>query len=362
MATTHVSADAPGTMGTQSNWKRLDRWGRRTIGAGLSGGVMVALPALLAGAAPANAAALAVPRLLVAASPSTTVGLQIFANVNLMNAAQPTGTLTFRLFGPADASCTSAPVFVSTVPVTGTSVNSQRFTSDRAGTWRWTASYSGDEANTAAGPTSCAEPAAAVIVDKARTVLSVAALPEAGGSIRASARLSGGVAPTGRITFSLSPPGDTFCNSQVFTSTVDVGGAGDYRSAAYTPSATGTYKWRAAYTGDANNRGVSITSCLDPGAAVTVTSVAPGPAPTSSTSNTTAAPPTTLAAKTAATPAASPSTTTAASPAASPATTGSPATARPAAGVCAILQVLRGPFAFAGDLVPALLRAAGCSA
>src|SRR5215212_908930 len=160
---TTQSADAPGTMGTQSNWKRLNRWGRRTIGAGLSGGVMVALPALLAGAAPANAAALAVPRLLVTASPSATVGLQIFANVNLMDAAQPTGTLTFRLFGPADASCTSAPVFVSTVPVTGTSVNSQRFTSDRAGTWRWTASYSGDAANTAAGPTSCAEPAAAVI-------------------------------------------------------------------------------------------------------------------------------------------------------------------------------------------------------
>lgn len=236
----------------------------------ITGRAWLAVVAVLSVAAPVSASITTGPTLTVTASPSTRIGLQVFANVNITSASTPTGTLTFRLFGPSDPACASVPAFTSTVAVTGTSVNSQRFVTDQAGTWRWTASYSGDAANGAVGPTPCAEPTAAVVVEKARTVLSLAAPAADGTSIHGSATISGGVAPTGNITFSLSPPGDTFCNTPVFTSTVPVAGNGTYQSAPFTASLAGDYTWRASYSGDADNLGVSVTPCLDVDARVTV--------------------------------------------------------------------------------------------
>lgn len=306
----------------------------------------------LAAAAPAHAAGLATPRLLVAASPSTRVGLQVFANVNLMNAASPTGSMTFRLYRPGDPSCGSAPAFVSTVPVATTSVNSDRFTADQAGTWHWTAAYSGDAANAATGPTSCADAGAAVLVDKARPVLSVTAAAPAGGAIRARATLAGGVAPAGNVTFVLSPPGDTFCNSHVFTSTVAVNGAGTYESAPYAAQALGTYRWRASYTGDADNLAVNLTGCLDANAAVSVTSLAPATTTTTGPANPGGPP-------------AAPAGGTPRPVGPAPTPTPTPAPAPPAAltaPTCTVLQVLDRAFrVFAGDLFTALGRALGCA-
>ena len=62
----------------------------------------------------------------------------------------------------------------------------------------------------------------------------------------------------------------------MITSTVPVNGNGNYDSAAFTPRVSGTYKWRASYSGDANNLALGPTSCLDPNESVTV-NVAPGP-------------------------------------------------------------------------------------
>ncbi len=100
---------------------------------------VLAVAALLTAAGPvvgsAVSAASVTPTLISTASPTVTVGRQIFDNVNLLGGANPSGTVTFRLFGPGDAGCTT-PIFSSTVAVIGSSVNSALFTTSAAGIYR----------------------------------------------------------------------------------------------------------------------------------------------------------------------------------------------------------------------------------
>lgn len=243
------------------------------LGAGMGMARAGATPVGAAGAASVdNGASASAPQVTVTASGATSVGLQVFANVNFSGATNPTGTLTFRLFGPSDPSCVSSPVFTSTVPVAGTSVNSDHYSTTIAGTYRWEASYSGDAGNGPAGPTACASSTAAVIVGKAMTNIAVTAAAPSAGTIRASAAVTG-YSPTGTTTFYLTPPGDTFCSgTPVFTSTISVNGTGSYWSAPYTPPVGGQYKWRATYSGDFNNQFSPMSACLDSNAAVSVQS------------------------------------------------------------------------------------------
>ena len=59
---------------------------------------------------------------------------------------QPTGTVTFELFGPDDFGCDEPPIFTSTRPLPDNlTVTSESFTPTEPGTYRWMAEYSGDE-------------------------------------------------------------------------------------------------------------------------------------------------------------------------------------------------------------------------
>ncbi|PZR68193.1 MAG: hypothetical protein DLM66_09715, partial [Candidatus Dormiibacter spiritus] len=76
----------------------------------------------------------------------------------------PTGTVTFDVYGPNNGTCSGAPVFTSTNPVTGSGTAvSDPFAPTLAGTYRVIATYSGD-ANYAASASACADPAEAVTV------------------------------------------------------------------------------------------------------------------------------------------------------------------------------------------------------
>ena len=80
-----------------------------------------------------------------------------------------------------------------------------------------------------------------------------------GDSISDVATLSG-VTPTagGTITFKLYGPNDANCTGTVVdTKVVNVSGPGNYPSGAVTPTAVGTYRWTANYSGDANNQSAS---------------------------------------------------------------------------------------------------------
>jgi hypothetical protein len=227
---------------------------------------------------PFSTAGKSTPQLSLTASGSTSIGLQIFANSNLSGGSAPTGSITFRLFGPGDTTCASA-MFTSTVPVSGQSMNSAHYTTAAAGTYRWTSAYGGDTNNNPVGPTSCSAPSASVVVQVAATGLSVTGPAPSAGAIHGVATLAGGINPTGTISFLLSGPGDQFCSQAIFTSSVAVvSGNGAYSSGSYHPTTTGTYRWRASYSGDTNNGATAVTACLDQNDSVNVTSVSQPPA------------------------------------------------------------------------------------
>ena len=120
------------------------------------------------------------------------------------------------------------------------------------------ATYSGD-ANNAGIATACNvvnENVVVAPVGAALTTLTTQASPGVtlGGVISDTATLSGGLAPTGTITFKLYGPNDATCTGvAIFTSTVPVNGNGSYPSGSFAPTLAGTYRWIVNYSGDANN-------------------------------------------------------------------------------------------------------------
>jgi len=248
------------------------------------------------------------------ASGTVAVGGNISDSAALSGGFNPTGTITFKLYGPGDTTCSTA-IATSTATVNGNgSYGSAPFTTGAVGTYNWTAGYSGDTDNTAAGPTACG--AESVTVTKASPSIATTAsgTVPAGGKISDSATLSGGFKPTGTITFKLYGPGDTTCQTAIATSTATVSGNGTYGSAVFTTVGAGTYNWIASYGGDANNNPAGPTACGAESVKVTpqvltgrayglsanattlglpLLSIAPTPdtGPVSVTSNTTVAPP-----------------------------------------------------------------------
>ncbi len=101
------------------------------------------------------------------------------------------------------------------------------------------------------------------------------------GQLSDTATLSGRVTPVAgsTVSFTLYGPDDATCaGTPAFTSTVPypVTG-GPVSSASFTPTQAGTYRWRAAYSGDENNA-PAAGACNDPNANVTVTAVPAVPA------------------------------------------------------------------------------------
>ena len=91
---------------------------------------------------------------------SGTVGGTRLNDQATLQGVNPTGTISFSLFSPADPNCAGAPFFTQTVPVSG---NSTVSTSDGpvangAGTWHWVVSYSGDANNSPVSSTCPDEP------------------------------------------------------------------------------------------------------------------------------------------------------------------------------------------------------------
>jgi hypothetical protein len=234
---------------------RLHGLQRRLVG--WIGLVMLVWCGFAFAAAPAEA--LSTPALVTTASPGTSVGLQIFDVADLSGGNDPTGTVTFMLFGPGDTTCTT-PIVTSTVSVNGDGTyGSEHFTTAEAGTYEWEAVYSGDANNNPAGPTACGDPLETVVVSTATPTLSTFASEgvPAGGAVSDTATLAGGATPSGTLTFSLFGPGDATCSgTPVFTATISVSGDGHYLSGAFTVAAAGTYEWVSSYSGDADNGGV----------------------------------------------------------------------------------------------------------
>jgi uncharacterized repeat protein (TIGR01451 family) len=92
------------------------------------------------------------------------------------------------------------------------------------------------------------------------------------------ATLSGGINPTGTITFYVYGPDDSTCGATpAFSSAVTVTGNGQYNSGSFFPSKPGTYYFVASYSGDGNNKAFASV-CNDTNESVVVTARPPSQA------------------------------------------------------------------------------------
>ena len=189
------------------------------------------------------------------------------------------GTITFYAY--SDRGCTELVFTSSAISVSGGMATSNSFTPTGAGTYYWTAAYSGDAGNNpfttacgATGETLTVNPASPSIT----TLVSSASetLPTLTG-VTDSATLSGGHSPTGTITWNVYFDDGTCTSSPVFTSSaVTVTGNGAYTSTpSFTPaSGAGDYYWTASYTGDGNNDAFT-TACGASGETLIVNPASP---------------------------------------------------------------------------------------
>ncbi len=214
---------------------------------------------------------------LLARSPVTVlVGTAISDAALLAGGSAPTGTIDFQAFGPDDATCSGSPVFTDSQAVTGNGRYQSASFTPGEGTYRWVASYSGDGANAPVAG-ACNDTNESVVVVRTQPTLSTQASDSVavGGIVTDSANLSGGLSPTGTITFNLYGPADPTCTAApVFTSTQAVTGNFGYPSDPYIAPVIGTYRFVASYSGDALNAPVA-GACNDPDQSVTVVKALP---------------------------------------------------------------------------------------
>jgi hypothetical protein len=238
------------------------------------------------------------------ATPTASVGTPVSDTATVTGGAAPapapTGTVTFTVFGPDNATCTGAPIFTSAArPLGGgppPTATSGPFTPTAPGSYRWIAAYSGD-ANYPAVTSTCNDANETSVVAQAVATIATQATPAVtvGNPISDTATVTGAASPaplpTGTVTFTLFGPDDPSCaGPSIFTSAArPLGGpppappAVAATSDAFTPTTAGTYTWVAVYSGDANYPSVTSpcgapneASVVNPGA-VSITTSAVGP-------------------------------------------------------------------------------------
>ncbi len=215
------------------------------------------------------------PAIATVASPNIVLGSGTLTDqatvsglVSPVTSGPGAGTVEFRLYGPADTTCATPILTRSTVALTynagqttGSASSAPGFTPTQAGVYRWRAFYSGDANNLAVSGT-CNDPSESTVVTAAVAIETQASpnIALGSGTLTDQATVTGLTNPgAGSVEFRLYEPGDTTCSLSVFQSTVPLtlNGAHTVGTAtstpAFTPTRTGTYRWRAFYSGDANN-------------------------------------------------------------------------------------------------------------
>jgi hypothetical protein len=215
------------------------------------------------------------PSVSVSAPASGTAGSAISGSsivASLSGGSFPSGTMTFKVFGPQTSvptSCTSGGSTVGTASVSGNGSDSPSagFTPSSAGDYWWYATYGGDSHNNPAAST-CGAGMTETVIGKASPGLSASAPSSgtAGTNVDASsisAGLSAGASPSGSVTFRVFGPqasAPTDCSGGTTVGTASVSGNGSYSpSAGFTPSSAGDYWWYASYGGDPNNNQAAST-------------------------------------------------------------------------------------------------------
>lgn len=222
------------------------------------------------------------PQISVSSVPEAVVGDSVVVSSTLTGGYGPGGEITFRAYGPDDATCSGTPAFESSpVAVTGNDsyASTPGFVPEVGGAYRWVAEYSGD-ANNDDAESGCGEAGSVLTVAKQRPTLTTSSATDAetGSPITVKASLAGGHEPSGTVTFRVYGPDDANCSgSPAFESAaIPVDGAGSVDSPGFSPGAAGTYRWVASYSGDPGNDS-AISECGTAGSVSTVTAPPPPP-------------------------------------------------------------------------------------
>jgi hypothetical protein len=197
------------------------------------------------------------PTIATQASPAVGLGDGLISDTATVSGGhEASGRVVFALYGPADPACAHTALFSTSVPLSaGGTATSSGFGPARVGEYHWIATYVGD-ANNEAVAGSCGDPNESVTVGKATAGFETRAIERVtiGGEISDTATLSGAHDPTGSIHFALYGPDDATCTgTPIATDTVTVDQNRSFGSAPFTPTAPGTYRWIATYSGDADN-------------------------------------------------------------------------------------------------------------
>jgi parallel beta-helix repeat protein len=211
----------------------------------------------------------ATPTVTTLASPAGEVGTTITDTANVSGGANPTGTVSFALYGPGDSTCTTdllaSDNTFHNIALTNGSATTPDYSTTDAGTYHWVATYNGDLDNASTFTACGAEP---VTVAQATPDLATVASAggTVGGAIHDTANLTNGYNPGGDVNFELYAPGDTTCATDLVATNPSFKNialsSGTAGSPNYTTTLAGDYRWVVDYLGDSNNVSVS-SGCGD---------------------------------------------------------------------------------------------------
>ena len=199
----------------------------------------------------------------------------------------PARSVVFFLYGPSNPTCTpgqflkqftDTPTGTLGAPFTGP-VYAGPVTPTVAGTYHWTAQVDFN-GKIESGPTACSDEPESLT--KAAPKISTAA--SAGGvlgtSVTDTATLTGAVAPTGKVIFTLYPDSASCASGTGFVYQTPLPGISLSTTApfkavsgSYTPTSVGMFEWTATFLGDAGNMAVTSKCGDEP---VTISQAGPG--------------------------------------------------------------------------------------
>ena len=194
--------------------------------------------------------------------------------------AKAGGTITFKLYGPDDATCSNAPVFTSQpVTVTGDGTyNSGEFQPTQPGTYRWVATYSGNLPNTNTKAGACNDANESVTVTSVKSTIRSEQTFVLTDKAFVSAPEGGNLA--GTVKFELFPTSDC-TGTAIYTETKNVSGSSP-QNVSTTPqtftSPGSNLSWQLTYT-STNQAQKSIPASCQETSAVTISNGQPVESP-----------------------------------------------------------------------------------
>ncbi len=175
------------------------------------------------------------------------------------NGPVPTGTVNFGLYN--NGTCNGDPASSENlVTLSGGAADSTPFT-PASGSYGFKVTYSGDTHYS--GATGVCEPFTIIRVTPQITTLPNPTSANVGDTLNDSATLSGGLNPTGSITFDLYRPADSECLQSVYNQVVPLSGNSAATSPGFISDISGLWHWSASYSGDGNNNPIS-SNCNEP--------------------------------------------------------------------------------------------------